>query len=243
MRGGSHWIALVAAVLCLAAQPAAATLVITNSSIVGGHYVYDLTFNETANNTVLNADALSVTRLTCYVDNWNPGTTLHEVIAYYTNSTSAGLVYKFDFSQTNYRPSSFALREAFTLFNNIHGHDLTLAWSGWSTDNVTWTTVTSFTTPQGTTYGGGTVTNYTSPALSWPSVVYYKMSMTTQPGDGDGVLTADHNQWNRIDSSNANAFRADFTMTMVPEPATCVLLATSIAACALLVRGRARKAP
>jgi hypothetical protein len=212
--------ACAAALTC--ASVGRAALVIIDANIVANHYVYDLTFNDTATNAVLQSDTSSLTRLTCYVDNWNP-TTLHEVMANYTNSSSAGLGFTFDFSQTGYRPVAMSLRETFTLFNNIHGHDLTRAWSRWSTDNSSWTTITDFSTPQ-TGYGGGTLTNYSTPIAGKPGVVYYSMSMTTQPGDGDGILTADHNQWNRIDSSNAGCYRVDFTLVEIPEPATMSLL-------------------
>jgi hypothetical protein len=212
-------IGLFAVVLIGPGGASARAVSITNANIVGGHYVYDLTFAETANNTVLLADTTSVTRLTCYVDNWNPNT-LHEIMPYYTNSSSAGLTYVFDFSHTNYRPTAMNLREAFTLFNNIHGPDLTRAWSGWSTNGSTWTTITDFTTPQNLTYGGGTLTQYGTTFSGLPALVYYKMSMTTLPGDGDGVLTADQNQWNRIDSTNAGSFLVNFTVTPVPEPIT-----------------------
>ena len=107
----------------------------------------------------------------------------------------------------------------------MHGHDLTRAWSRWSTDGQYWTTITDFTTPQGTAHGGGTVTEYGSAVAGMPDVVHYTMSMTTLPGDQDGVLTADHNQWNRIDSTNDGCFRVDFTLAEIPEPATLVLLA------------------
>ena len=228
---------LSAMLIVLSVQQASATLVITDAQIVGNHYTYDLTFGETANNAVLNADALSVTRLTCCVDTWNP-TELHEIIAYKTNSTSAGVLYKFDFSQTTYRPTALSLREKFNLFNNIHGHDLTLAWSGWSTDATTWTTITSFTTPQNTPHGGGTVTNYQTVIPGMPEVVYYQMSMTTQTGDADGVLTEDHNQWNRISATSTDYFLADFTMAEVPEPLTLLGLTLGVGAVALRLRHR-----
>jgi hypothetical protein len=212
-------IGLFAVVLAGPGGASARAVTITDANISGGHYVYDLTFAETANNTVLVAEAASVTGLTCYVDNWNAGITLHEIIGNNTNGTSAGLTYVFDFSHANYRPTAMNLRETFTLFTNIHGPDLTQAWSGWSTDGVTWTTMTNFTTPQ-MGYGGGTLTQYGTTFSGLPALVYYKMSMTTLPGDTDHVLTADQNQWNRIDSTNANSFLVNFTVTPVPEPIT-----------------------
>ena len=218
-------ICLLAMILAVPMASAQAELMIADGDITGGHYAYDLTFAETGDDTVLLADATSVTRLTCYVDNWTPGTTRHEIIADYTNDTSAGLTYVFDFSQTNYRPTAMFLREKFTLFNNIHGHDLTRAWSRWSSDAVNWATITDFSTPQDTTYGGSKLTEYSTTFQDMPAVVSYTMSMTTLAGDLDGKLTADHNQWNRIDSTNTDAFLVDFTLTEIPEPATLSLLA------------------
>jgi hypothetical protein len=221
----------------LVVAPVASGLVISDGLIENGHYTYDLTFDETANDTVLNADATSVNGLTCYVDTWNP-TTLHEVLADYTNATSVGLIYTFDFSECIYRPTALALRENFSLFNNVHGHDLTLAVSGWRTEASDLTIITSFTTPQDTAYGGSIVTNYNVAIDGMPDVVTYEMSMTTQSGDGDGVLTADHNQWNRINATDANCFLVDFTVTPVPEPATLLLVSAGLV---LLLRKRMRR--
>lgn len=214
---------------------ARAALVINNSDIVAGHYIYDLTFAETQNSTVFNNDVFFQSRISVMQEG---GVTNFVTPDPSDNSgyTTASLVYKFDFSTTDFRPVSLDLYD--NIFAFYHPSVAETVVTSYSLDGINYTPIHTASTVGQTTSqsANGFVTIDLS---SQPTAVYYQVEFTADTSTfGYGYLGA---QWNRLEAPS-QPFEADFTVVAVPEPATAGLLGLAALICArpFLRRGTRR---
>lgn len=207
---------LIAAAAFVAMPLAHGALTISNDSIVSSHYIYSLNFADLQNATKFDNDIFSKTNVSVFQE--GSGTDQRNFIRAEVGKTYAELVYKFDFTTTNYRPTELALSD-FILVNTATG--TLVGKSEYSVDGSNWATIrTKTSTGKAETSGFGT----TSITLSSPDVVYYRVTFSIT----DATLAINGAQWNRLGSGSGTWFTANFTVTEatpIPEPSTLVLLA------------------
>ena len=205
-------------------MPLQAALIINNGDIVSNHYVYSLTYDDmstTMSPLKFENDAWSLANFSTI----NEGTAGARFVQATAGETTAELIYKFDFSATQYRPTAVSVRDIFLMWN--FGEEGATATSAWSLDNVTYNEIST-----GVTYGTDHVSKPLSMGgtdvipLSQPSVFYYKFTVAVNQYDVDGVFTGPWNlvHWNREDSGQTYYFNTDFTVTPIPEPSVFALI-------------------
>jgi len=197
-----------------------AALVIHNSDIVGDHYVYDLPYEDIGWG-ILNNDASSSTG----IGYWNDGNDSVRYFYAYGEGT-ATVVFTYDFSTTDYRPTAVSFRD---IIQNLGGDSSVQGLSQWSTDGTTWHDLTSIA---GANSGVGATYNITFDTGS-PDVVYYRVTLSSDSGFGDSAAV----QWGRQAPGQTWGYKADFTVTEVPEPAALGLLGLG----SLLLAGHRRR--
>jgi len=203
------------AIALSAAAPAFAALSITNGDISGGHFIYDLSFDELANSTVFDNDVFSQSNVSVI----QQGTGINErrYVAANTGETSASLVYAFDFSGTSWLPEAVTFKTY--LFAVDDASNTYKIEADYSLNGVDWSLLrvidTSSTTGNQTTVGDNTL-DFSSLG-SLPDTVYYRVTYTAL----SGTVQNTHTQWSRSADGQSN-FSADFTV--IPEPYTTGLL-------------------
>jgi hypothetical protein len=226
---------LLKSILALAASCAAlsttanAALVITDSSIVGSTYTYDVTFDEMVadNLAVLYADMNSYSGI--YLRLEGSGVSERHCIVTNNNVNTASIVYEFDFSGiTNWQATSFDLRDTIYINGTTYGSITTFYKFG---DTGEWIEFNK-------TNGGSQIilsTFTTGDSIELPSGVvkiYYKVEFQSTSGN----FSSGRFQWNRSGpASSSSTFLFALNVTPVPEPATagifitaCILGATLI---------------
>jgi hypothetical protein len=211
------------AAILAASATASAALVIDDSDISGGHYVYDLSFADLATPTTFNNDVFSQLNVAVGIAGSGAGERRFVRTTAGTSNT-AEFIYKFDFTSTSFRPVSLSLTDIVFAFgtNMPSGVNLT-ATTAYSTDGTNYTTVDTLT-----------ATNPNNPSSSLspvainfagtPDVVYYRTRFTVDSGN----IGQDYGQWDRMGPSDDARFVADFTV--VPEPSTAMLVLVAGAA-------------
>lgn len=210
----------------LVLSTAQAAVVVTNSEITGGtSYSFNLTGNDLnlANPSPLKGayEAATSYNMSYASDEWA------RWIGCDVGQTNAILNMCWDFSQSDYRPTSVNLYNNLFIANGPSTMQLR-----WSTNGTSWTNFESLTWP-----GSGVVTysGTDTITLGSPNKFYMQVAgIATTPPDGN-VFKDQGDQWARVGiDSPDTAFSAAFTMAAVPEPATAVMLALSLAVFPLL---------
>ena len=209
MRKSLSTVLGVAGLLTLAAQSQAA-LIISNADISSGHYVYNLTKTE-MDTTQFWEDWHSSNN----IYRLQEGAGLTAIAAYSWNALSMYITYKFDFSTTDYRPTS----ANFTSYIQFFDTGMTFS-SQVSANGTDWYVLD----PASGDSRANTlpVTAATVNAAEFPDQLYYQIEIKTNNGEGFPWIQA---QWNRVTSdTDPNTFTADFTVVPVPEVASLGLL-------------------
>ena len=197
-------------------------LVITDTDIVGGHYVYDLTFGEMDTVTVFEADVWQRVNCTVFKEPW-------QVYARFVQPTrgqhTASFVYKFDFSGTDWRPVHMDLQEYVLLVRTEDLNEDSRVVTAWSTDDVAYTTIQTCTSPVAPSQWANYPATMSVAVPGMPESIYYKVTMNNFDSNGFSLVQT---QWNRQVSTSPppDGFRVDFTVEKppVPEPAVLGLL-------------------
>jgi hypothetical protein len=227
------FLGIMTATLATAALPAYGALMINNADITAGgtEYKYDLSFAELTS-TNFNNDVF--TKSNVEVVAAGSGTSERRFVRTVSGQTSAEFVYKFDFTNTDYRPTSLDLTDVLFVFgvNAADGQTLT-GTTAYSLDGTTYNQIRTLSSsktsnPQNPNSGPG-VTTIALPTQ--PGVVYYKFTGSVS----SGTFPQDAVHWNRMGPSDATRFIADFTVAAVPEPSAAALM---LGAGALFLRRR-----
>lgn len=182
---------------------------VTDGDVVAGHYVYDLDYADMEETSgVFEGDVSTSSNVETENDLWGDSHYLRCLSGY----ASAGFEYVFDFSGCSQQPISVDIRDKVSLFNTEGDEDCEMV-TEWSTDGMTYTELTSATSPG----GGGSNTQQSDSTIVLPSgteTFYYRMTATVLPGDADGGFYGSDNQWNRVGSSaSTDYFRMDVMMS------------------------------
>jgi hypothetical protein len=207
-----RWIRAIASVcvacLVLAFPAAQASLVISNSDIAGGHYIYDLTYEEmVAGPAVFTGDVFFTTNITWFGSIIRTFDSQHEGGVY----MYAEIVYRFDFTGTDYVPTNMIVRDDLTLFNNHDPNENSLSTTAWSTNGVDYFTLHQLTSPVPPDVATSLVESASVALPSAPGVVYYRAAFT----NFESGFSEDQTQWNRLDFPSDDAtrcFRVDFAV-------------------------------
>jgi hypothetical protein len=211
----------------LFAPTLAQAIVINGGDISAGHYVYDLTFTELADNTVISAAAETITNMTVLSE--GTGTGERRFLRGTVGQTSASFTLRFDFTNSGFRPSSFVLTDSMLVNNNSVSTIAVIGLTEYSIDGVNWTALRTKTSNSVTT--GSQTSNGTSATqnlATLPDYVLYRVTFT----ETGGTFTTNNAQWNRTGPTGFgfSPFLADFTVVAVPEPSSALLLAIGVCA-------------
>lgn len=200
-------------------------LVVQDSDIADGHFTYDLTYDEmpatTENPTTVAAFAepLESTNNLLFEQTGDIRfLDANNVSGTESDPATAGFTFKFNFSESGYRPTQLDLRDVIKLFPTNENAQATVEYS---VDGDSWTLLRS----QVTGDEQDAVQEYSIP-LSQVDAVWYRVTFTAL-GDDNYDLRRPNNQWNRIDS-NDPYFLADFAVTPIPEPGSFVLFGMGV---------------
>lgn len=209
--------------LALILSSAQAAVVVTNSEIIGGtSYSFNLTGNDLnlANPSPLKGayEAATSHDMSYASDPWA------RWIGCDVGQTDAILNMCWDFSQSSSRPTSVDLYNNLFIANGPSTMQLR-----WSTNGTSWTNFESLTWP-----GSGVVTYSGTDTIALGSPNKFYMQVAGIATDGS-TFKDQGDQWARVGiESPDTAFSAAFTVAAVPEPATAVMLALSLAISPLL---------
>lgn len=200
-----------------------AGLTIVNSSIVNDKYLYNLNYDKLDGLQFLN-DVESYSNVVSRTEgNWR---------YVYATDTSANFVYKFDFSQTDFRPESVTISGGGYLFGDNTGnfagtvsiyYRIGESATGNPDDGYVLLTSANNTFTGSTTsrsYNGGVQLSF-SALSSLPETFYYKVVFNVTKG-----AVSNRYQWDRLNISTAgtnSGFTASFDMIAIPEPAAITL--------------------
>lgn len=235
-RFGSQTLCSVALGMMMLPASAMAGLIIEASDITDNQYIYEMNASDMIAHVAGNIDLFSdmeshTSNLAILNDN---GVYLVRPRSVDTADRSASLVYKFDFTALGLAVEGGSWRDKLDLFGGNQGAEDTLATTAYSTDGVTWTTISQADTTDTTSSDfASTGLQGQDFTLGTPSsIIYYRVEFESALTDTDG-FTGNTNQWNRT-GNNAPTFRATFNL--IPEPGSFGLL--SIGLCLLLRRQR-----
>jgi len=201
--------------LAFTSPPAQGSLVISNTAIVNARYVYELTYERMTNSAAFNADVFSTSNVvwgalgpTRYIRTFD---SLHER----TTNKFAEVVYRFDFTATDFLPLSMTIRDNLATFRNHDPNEHTLATTAWSTNGVDYILVNQLASPVAPVLGTGVVADVSVNLPSRPSLVYYRVVFT----NFESGFNEDQAQWNRVSTAGADTtscFRVSFATNSVP---------------------------
>lgn len=218
------------AAILAAVPPAQSALVINNSDIAANHYVYTLNYVDTSSSTKFNDDVFSQDQIGVVQE--GGGTHFLLPAQNFNFRSTSSFTYQFDFSATDYRPTSLSLTENMTAFASTDP-SATITSSYSINNGSTWTVLNSVTSTGSQTgaYGGTSIIDLSGQ----PASVLFKVDFVANTA-GFGWTNAV--QWNRLSSDNNNAFNADFTVAVVPEPSSAGLAAAGVLFLLMLYRRR-----
>lgn len=204
-----------------------AAVAVTNGDIVGNTYNFSILGSQLQPEN-LNGSSVSYSNFQNVIE--GGGTTY---LAGISGSTSASFVIGWDFSGSEYTPTSASLSNYFVMIANSSTAIGTLAWS---VDNFNWTDFRSVTQDAGQTQGylGTDVIDLTG-LVEAPTAFYMRMTYTANTG----TFNYAQNEWGRVDNGANTAFSASFAV--VPEPSTYALLGLSLVGMAIGMRFGKRK--
>jgi hypothetical protein len=194
---------------------AGAGLAITDADIVGRHYVYDLTYAEMASSATFDNDVWQQSNVFVYQEPWPAYARFVEPTR---GGSSASFVYRFDFSGTDYRPTHLDLREYVLMVRTEDLNENSRVVTAWSTDNATYTTIQTCTTPVApSSQWAAYPADISEDVSGFPDAVYYRVTMQNFDGNGFSLVQT---QWNRQVSTSPppDFFRVDFTVAVPPVP-------------------------
>ncbi|AHF94330.1 hypothetical protein OPIT5_12345 [Opitutaceae bacterium TAV5] len=195
-----------------------AALSISDADIQDGKYIYDLTFADMTTTSPSTGqffeDVWSWSNIALSTeDNWKYVRAI---------DTSANFIYKFDFSDTNFRIEKVDIAGTGRLFGDTTGNivgTVSIYYSLTGNDDD-WTLITSSDnkgfTGSTTNRGYNTAASITLTELA--ETFWYKVVFDVEKG-----TASTRYQWNRINSTD-NPFTVTFDVAAVPEPATVALL-------------------
>lgn len=218
---------LVTTAICAAlASSGHAALKITNDDITDNKYTFSLSFDNLATSTKFNDTIFQSNNVSVSSD--GSGDNLRRFVRALGSVTTASFIYAFDFSDTDYTPTSLSL------------YDVTFTQSGttvktsYSIDGMaSWTTIR-------TTTGGNTATIDLSSLTG--QTVYYKVEFVG-PNGGTSNIPNLSAQWAR-GADGSTPFKTEFTVVSnIPEPSSAILLmgGFSIAAVGMLYAIRKKR--
>ncbi len=185
-----------------------ADVTVQNSDVIDSHYTYQLGFEELGSPDAFAKDRNYSRNVRVIQEIRNGKETGIRAIALWPNmeNKTAEICFRFDFSQSDYRPTKMSVRDNFSLATN-DSVDVDVEYS---TDGRSWKPIRSTKTPS--TYHLDLEEN--SVSLNEPSEVFYRITFTVSPDDTDGVVTHDDgNQWNRTKANWGDRdFKVDFEL-------------------------------
>ena len=214
---------LTALLLPILGMHSMAAVIVTNGDVTGGNYTFSLSYADLAGGA--KTDAASLVKMGLVQE--GGGTRYFGVSGADQN---ASLTYQWDFSSSDYRPTSVDFDSRVTFFFN---NTSTTGTTQWSTNGSSWTTINTVTG----TGGVVDVTPSNSVSLSGsPTNVYYRILFAS-----DAIFGNNNVQFLRSDVGETR-YTADFTVGAVPEPSTAMMLVAGSGICAALFLRRRRAA-
>ncbi|CAN5780231.1 hypothetical protein BH09VER1_BH09VER1_17660 [soil metagenome] len=199
---------LLGATILLLASHAQAYLLINSNDISGTAYTYGLNFTD------MTTPAKFYNDISTYSDvairQVGTGTAQVNSLQAQAGVTTGTAQYKFDFSNSKYRPNSMTITDSIKdVYSSTASSTITTAYS---LDGTTWTNIRSVTTVGHTTDQSSAGTTAPISLSTLPATVYYRVTFQANTGAFlDGA-----NQWNPQTASGGNApFQVAFQVSPI----------------------------